>query len=209
MVENRTRIEKQILLGRQSVHKAVKHKSLADARHLLLQRMVDNTASQGIRSVSLSPLPSGSDCLPLSVDTDAEAVFAKASPFYRRGRVSNNISPNHRSDTDVPLSLGIRRKRSSHLAVPTVDEDDPEDRDLLEAVPNGKLGRSEIQNEASASGGFLSRFRNNSISRMSLPSFSVEHPPSRTESSPEHRGEHNWSSESSSDEDYPSLDIVS
>lgn len=190
------------------MHKAVRHKSLADARHLLLQRMVDNTTSQGVRPVSLSPPPSGSDCLPLSVDTDAEAVFAKASPFYRRRHASNNVSPNRHSDNDVPVSLAKRRKRASYLAVPTVDEDNAEDRDLLETFPNGKIERSEIQHEASASGGFFSRFRNNSISKMSLPSFSLEHPPSRAGSSPERRGEHNWSSESSSDEDYP-LDIAS
>ncbi|KJA30238.1 hypothetical protein HYPSUDRAFT_32378 [Hypholoma sublateritium FD-334 SS-4] len=209
IIENRARIEKQILLGRQSVHKAVRHKSLSDARHLLLQRMVDNTASQGVLPVSHSPPPSGSDCLPLSVDTDAEAVFAKASPFYRRGHASNNVSPIRHSDNDVPASLAKRRKRASYLAVPTVDEENAEDRDLLETVPNGKLERSEIQNEASASGGIFSKFRNNSIAKMALPSFSLEHPPSRVGSSPEHRGEHvNWSSESSSDEDYP-LDIAS
>lgn len=206
MVENRARIEKQILLGRQSVHKALQHKHSTDPRHILLQKSVDNTASSIVGSMTISPPASGSDCVPLSVDTDAEAAFARASSLYRPGGISKNASPSRDSDRpDVPMGLSRRRKWATQFEAPTVDEDNTEDTDRLETVPNGE------RLEDAQTGGFFSRFRNNSssLSKMALPSFSLEHssPNPHIESNPETKAENHWSSESSSDDDYP-LNIV-
>ncbi|KAF8974528.1 acyl transferase/acyl hydrolase/lysophospholipase [Flammula alnicola] len=202
MVENRFRIEKQILLGRQIVHKAYKSKSRSDPRQILLQKAIPNPALTlpVSPSSSISPPPSGSDSLPLSVDTDAEAAFARASQFYKRGRVSKNASPNRNSDDDAPTSLNLSRRKMwvAEEVAPTVDGDNVADTDLVTVAPSPKPSGAE-----SPTTGIFSRFRNNSISKLSLP-FSLEHGfTSRIDSSPENRPENSWSSESSSDDDYP------
>ncbi|PPQ94036.1 hypothetical protein CVT25_009884 [Psilocybe cyanescens] len=193
MIENRFRIEKQILLGRQIVHRAYKSKSRTDShepRHLLLQKTMPETSSRPQEnSPSLSPPPSGSE-LPLSVDTDAEAAFARGSRFYRRGRTSKNVSPNGSRDKD-PLNSHIRRRK--WFSEPNVDEGNPQPFEVPASTGS---------NTVPLSPSFFSRISTNSIPKLSLP-FSLEHATSpRRESSADNKAENNWSSESSTD-DYP------
>jgi len=191
MIENRARIEKQVLLGRQAVHKAYKGRSRStseEPRHLLQKSLADPIQNEHI---PVSPSHSGSD-RPLSVDTDAEAAFARASPFFR-GRSSRELSPNHEPDRDRPPSAR-RRRREPELMNPTVDERPEED----VQPANGGL-RSPSQDSPS-NVGFFSRLQRQSFSRLSLP-FSYEY--RRRKSIPDNKQGFSWSSESSSDDDYP------
>ncbi|KAF9485321.1 patatin-domain-containing protein [Pholiota conissans] len=185
MVENRARIEKQILLGRQIVHKVLKNKSRNDPRQFLLQKTIQipvlSTPAQP--SVMRTPSLSGSDSVPLSVDTDAEAAFARASPLYRRDHGPKNSSPGRQSDKDT--------RHRKWAAGTVVDEANVGGGGL--AVP---ASLSVTSNDPP---GFLARIRDKSISNLTLPSFSFEHGPSRYETSPDNRPETHWSSESSSD----------
>ncbi|KAF9567310.1 patatin-domain-containing protein [Agrocybe pediades] len=198
MIENRLRIEKQILLGRQTVHRAYKNKLRSgsrEPRHLVVQKAFPGVP-EGLKrpSISISPPPSGSD-IPLSVDTDVEAAFARSSKFFRRGRNSRNLSPSSDKDLarNVPNGSLRRRKRSD-----IVDENDPN----LVDVPNS----STLPSTEAPQPSFFSRLRGNSLSKLTSSPFSGEHASrlvAGRDSSADVRAESNWSSESSSDEDYP------
>jgi len=197
MIENRFRIERQILLGRQVVHRAYKSKSrnaLHEPRQFLLQKSIPNpTVAQGS---SLSMSPPGSD-LPLSVDTDAEAAFARNSRFYKRGRSSKNPSPTRTLDKDVPFIPTRRRRWASQDQVPILDEDNADDEEPPAVAANPILN----QGSEPPTPSIFSRFRANSI-KPSFPFFENGLTP-RRDSSIENNPNHHWSSESSSDEDFP------
>ena len=197
MIENRARIEKQILLGRQAVHHAIKNKSRStshEPRHLLHHKSNRETGNQlqGL-STSLSPPPSGSEP-PLSVDTDAEAAFARGSRFYRRGRTSKNHSPN--SEKGIEQHTAATRRR------PWTPEqtDEEKDAEVVTEAPSPQTHGNNVPTTSS----FLSKLRTNSTPKLSLPSpFSLDQrTPSVRDSGADNQGEYNWSSESSTDE-YP------
>ena len=200
MIENRFRIEKQILLGRQVVHRAYKSKSrnaLHEPRQFSLQKSIPNptlAVAQG-PSLSMSP-PSGSD-LPLSVDTDAEAAFARGSRFYKRERSSKNPSPTRTLGKDVPFFPTKRRRWASQDQVPITDGDNADD----EEPPT--VAASPILNQGSEppTSSMFSRFRANSI-KSSFPFFESGFTP-RRDSSIENNQDHHLSSEGSSDEIFP------
>lgn len=201
MIENRVRIEKQILLGRQVVHRAYKSKSRStshEPRHILQQKSVrDPGNSLQAPSASLSPPPSGSDPL-LSVDTDAEAAFARGSRFYKRGHASENHSSSGERNNDQYTSTARRRRWT-----PEQTNGNGEGGNSTELVTEAPSPRAQ-SNSGPLTSNFLSKFRSNSTSKLSLPTpFSLEHGfASLRESSAENQGEYNWSSESSTDE-YP------
>ena len=192
MIENRGRIEKQVLLGRQTVHKAYKSKSRStsrEPRQTLLQKSLTDPIQH--TDIPISPSHSGSD-RPLSVDTDAEAAFIRGSPFFKRGRSSQEPSPNHELDREGPPSMRRRRLESSN---PAVDEEAMEGVQLANGGPQSAPSQDPPSNV-----GFFSRLQTQSLSRLSLP-FSYEY--RRQNSTPENKEGFTWSSESSSDDDYP------
>lgn len=196
MIENRVRIEKQILLGRQAVHRAYKSKSrnpVHEPKQFLLQKSIPNRPlALPLRpSLSMSP-PSGSD-LPLSVDTDAEAAFARGSRFYKRERSSKNPSPTRTSEKDPFLPARRRRWASDRLPMPNGDNADDDDPPAVSASLVTNEGRE------SPTASLFSRLRANSISKLSFPFFENGFAPRRDSSIENNR----WSSESSSDEDFP------
>lgn len=204
MIENRAKIEKKILLGRQAVRRSSRTRlprgSLAEPRSLLLhseQRSSDHSAPRQ----SPSPPQTGSD-RPLSVDTDAEAAFARGSRwFFKRGRAS---TPNLRgfvkednSSLDPLASPRIRRKWAS---------------DLLDASRSGSMDRriSPVVDTATSQtedginvvpqGSFFSKLRNSSLTGLTS-SFSRDYGTrSRRESSVDYGAGSSWSSDSSSEE---------
>jgi hypothetical protein len=185
MIENRVRIEKQVLLGRQTVHKAYKNQSRStsqEPRQLLLQKSLADPI-QNTQHIAVSPSYSASD-QPLSVDTDAEAAFARGSPFFKRGRSSQEPSPGHEFDRERPPSARRRRLEPLTPAVEAAEEDAQ------------LASRSQ---EPPSNFGFFSRLHTRSFSRLSLP-FSYEY--RRRNSMPENKQGFSWSSESSSDDDY-------
>lgn len=190
MIENRSRVEKQVLLGRQSVHKAYKGKSRStsrEPRQILLQKSLTDPIQH--TDMPIPPSHSGSD-RPLSVDSDAEAAFIRGSPFFKRGRSSREPPSNHEPDREGPPSM--RRRRLEPLNS-TTDEAAEEGLQLA----NGDLRFAPSQDPPS-NVGFFSRLPQ-SLSRLSLP-FSYEY---GRNSNPESKQGFTWSSESSSDDDYP------
>lgn len=186
MVKNRGRIEKQVLLGRQAVHKASKSKSRSSSqepRQLLLQTSLADPIQRTNRSAS--PSRSGSD-RPLPVDTDAEAAFARGSPFFKRGRSLQEHS--YELDRGRPSSARRRRLEPLTPAVAVAEE---------EVQLNGASRSTSSQHPSNL--GFFSRLHTQSFSRLSLP-FSYEY--RRQNSMPENKQGFSWDSESSSDDDY-------
>jgi hypothetical protein len=192
MIENRGRIEKQVLLGRQTVHKAYKSNSRStsrEPRRMLLQKSLTDPIQHP--DIPISPSHSGSD-RPLSVDTDAEAAFARGSPFFKRGRSSQEPPPNHDLDREGPPSMRRRRLEPLNAAA---DEAAERSAQLANGGPQSAPSQDPPSNV-----GFFSRLHTQSLSRLSLP-FSYEN--RRQNSIPENKQGFTWSSESSSDDDYP------
>jgi hypothetical protein len=191
MIENRSRIEKQVLLGRQTVHKAYKGKSRSTSREPL-QKLLQKSLTDPIQhtAMPISPSHSGSD-RPLSVDSDAEAAFIRGSPFFKRGRSSREPPPNHENDREGPPSMRRRRLEPLNSAA---DEAAQEGVQLANGDPRFTPSQDPPSNI-----GFFSRLHAQSLSRLSLP-FSYEY---RRNSNPENKQGFTWSSESSSDDDYP------
>ena len=192
MIENRSRIEKQVLLGRQTVHKAYKDKSRSNSREprqILLQKSLTDRVQH--TDMPISPSLSGSD-RPLSVDSDAEASFIRGSPFFKRGRSSQESPPNQDPDREGLPSM--RRRRLEQLN-PAADEAGEEGVQLTNGGPQFAPSQDPPSNA-----GFFSRLHTQSLSRLSLP-FTYEY--RRQNSTPENKQGFTWSSESSSDDDYP------
>ena len=179
MIENRGRIEKQVLLGRQAVHKAYKSKSRGTSQEPRLQKSLAEPIQNA--HIPVSPSHSGSD-RPLSVDTDAEAAFARGSPFFKKEELS------HSHELDLPSAR--QRKLVSEPLNPTVDEGAQED------VQPANGGLSPPSQGSPSNIGFFSRLRTQSLSRLSLPF-------RQQILMPDNKQGFNWSSESSSDDDYP------
>lgn len=191
MIENRSRIEKQVLLGRQTVHKAYKSKSRSNSREprqILLHKSLTDPSQH--TDTHISPSHSGSDRA-LSVDTDTETAFTRGSPFFKRGRSSQEPLPNHELNRQGPSSM--RRRRLEPLN-PGADETADEGVQLANGGP-----QSSPSQDSPSNNGFFSRLHTQSLSRLSLP-FSYEY--RRQNSIPENKQGFTWSSESSSDDDY-------
>ena len=188
MIKNRGRIEKQVLLGRQAVHRAYKSNSQGtsqEPRQLLQKSLADPIQHTRHANKSVSPSHSGSDRL-LSVDTDAEAAFARSSPFFKRGRSSQEPSSSNEHGQRPPAR---RRKLEPLTPAVEVAEEDMQ----LTGGP-----RSTPSQDPPSNFGFFSRLHTQSFSRLSLP-FEYQ----RRNSMPENKQGFGWGSESSSDDDYP------
>ncbi|KAJ2922093.1 hypothetical protein H1R20_g15000, partial [Candolleomyces eurysporus] len=165
MIENRMRIEKQIYGGRQDIRRILKSKSRtqAEPRSLLLppHPVEVDAALRSQSNASQSPPPTGSE-QPLSVDTDAEAAFARGSRwFYRRGRHSRPPSPGP-GGSDPLLSPSIRKKWSSNLLdIPSKAEG--RDVESEERVPGEQADDPPDVRPSASAGSFFSRLRKNSI----------------------------------------------
>jgi len=212
MIENRTRIEKQILLGRQVVRKTLRGKSgrgHLEPRPLLIQKggEVNPDETRNIRSllqpVVSSPQATGSD-LPLSVDTDAETAFAGGSRwFFRRGR-SNIPGDNGLNDSDEgvgrdPLtSSTIRQKWASDL-LNVSQAPRQEYRETFGESPP-LLSPPKEATPRPTSSGFFSKLRGNSLSSITAPFRQDSSKSFQRDSSMDSDVGHAWSSDSSSDD---------
>lgn len=194
MIENRTRIERQIFAGRQEVRKILKSKvNLKNPNNPNLLA-VPGTSEQEGRSNTRSRSPATSrERIPLSVDTDAEQAFTQgASWFYRRGRRSRPESP---KPGDDPLrSPALRKKWTSDLlSLPNSGSDsDGDGEDLNE---EGSRKSTISQSTSLPSPSIFARFRTNSFMRgfKSRSNLASEDAP--------HEGAHWDSDETSSDDD--------
>ncbi|KAF8621611.1 hypothetical protein AX15_007631 [Amanita polypyramis BW_CC] len=178
MIENRMRIEKQIFLGRRAIRKIL-HPSHDHIRLSEPAVRQDQHSARGtnrhlpLRSVSP---PTGSDH-PLSVDTEAEAAFTSASKWYfRRGR-----------GTPTPSGRSVS---------PTGGASD----NLVHYRHPQKFREAASSSLNKPVGGLLSRLRNRSFPRLSLPALERT-PEATTRRVPDADVGHEqtWSSESSSE----------
>ena len=97
MIENRTRIEKQIFIGRRAIRK-VHRPSHGHARPTQENQLPQNP------NMELPPRPTSPPVTdyPLSVDTEAEAAFARGSRWYfRRGRGTPTLPSDSQQPTTV------------------------------------------------------------------------------------------------------------
>ncbi|KAF8640110.1 hypothetical protein AX17_001346 [Amanita inopinata Kibby_2008] len=187
MVENRARIEKQIFLGRQAIRKALRSSPPRIQSSESPPHPGDRFAhyiDKRLRLLSPSPPPTGSDH-PLSVDTEAEAAFARGSKWYFRHGHGTPTLPSERS-TPQNVSGGESHVQSSGV------QRRPPPLNVLSAtspIPKQKMP---------SPGGFFSRLRTKSLPRLAFP-LQEHRPESARPSSVDMEHEQVWSSDSSSE----------
>lgn len=203
MIENRHRIEKQILLGRQAVRKTSRSRSRAatlDQDEQLHSNTSNNYNAYGLPRISVSPIPGGSD-VPLCVDTDAEAAYANGNSFTRTStsNISGASTPrlNDSRSSRNPLRSPIgRRKWASALLDPSdLKASDTDSQAAKRPTPR-------LNNQPTTPNTFFTRFRTQSFPTLTSP-FSTFHRTRRSgkESSRTSIATQAWSSDSSSEED--------
>lgn len=178
MIQNRAKIEKQIFIGRQAVRRSMQSKNM---REPLPPTSGKPSPALRVPSISATPPPSGSD-IPLSVDTDAEAEFARGSRrFFKRSHTSY-------SGTSTPL-LGPAPSRVSHN-LPVIRRKWASDM-LISDAPTSDARRSPSPARHTASKTLFARLR----SRSSQESNTVK------EAGTDVNAEDAWSSDTSSDDE--------
>jgi len=151
MIENRSRIEKQILLGRQAGRQSYRGRSGAPgARDLIEKKNMYEQTRATAPPIAVSSTNSGFEA-PLSADTDAEAAFARRLPFKRRR------SEKHLSSNQDPCAADAPRRLSRFSELNLSPEGS-------EHVPATKVPNSEHQYPT-----FFSKLGASSLSRLSLP----------------------------------------
>jgi len=200
MIENRAKVEKQILYGRQYIRRVLRGRvALPQSRSMLLRRPNSPVPSFDPRIPPLAPSPPQSSSeQPMSVDTDAEAAFSRGSRwFFKRGHAHASPSPASGASTpnggpiqDPLRSPTIRRKWTSELLSPTLNghnsESDP-------SYPQSNPRQGSRHSDT-----FLSRLRARSFPNLTSP-FSGDMKRLSRESTD--IAEHAWSSDSSSEDD--------
>lgn len=125
MISNRTRIEKQILLGRQATRALSQSRSIPPKPRLMRQSQERNSE----RRSTLLSTSSGSE-KPISVDPDPEDAFPHGSRWsYDRGRKKRTqyatTEPVQEAGHDPLPSMQVHRKWTQDLLSP-VEESDAE-----------------------------------------------------------------------------------
>jgi hypothetical protein len=156
MIENRARIEKQILLGRQSVRQSYRGRTVAESRSLTEQNKHEQREAN-VAAIAAISTTSGFEA-PLSADTDAEAAFARRSPFKRR-HSSKQLLSNRAGD---PSAVDSLRRRSRFTESPTSLEG-------IEHDPTNFPSSIKVSNPEHQSSSFFSKFGAKSLSKLSLP----------------------------------------
>ncbi|KIJ70532.1 hypothetical protein HYDPIDRAFT_105276 [Hydnomerulius pinastri MD-312] len=213
MIENRYRIEKQIMLGRQAVRKAIQrvrsNPTPADTDDVIAD---GSNLPEPITGTRL-PVLSSSNEPPLATDTDAEKAFVDSGTtwYFRRGRppvadtpgsgASTPYETGYTNATDPLRSPVLRRKWTSDLLdhSGSNNEDRPATPD-----PPPPIHSPSPQRASSSSSTFLTKLRPRSLSALSIP-FSTPHRPTRVVSGKEpslDAVDPTWSSDSSSEEDF-------
>ena len=132
MIKNRSRIENQILLGRQAVRQSYKARTGTAEGHSFTDEKNKHNHKQMKATAPAITISSTSSFTPMAAETDAEATFAQRSPFKRR-HSSKHLFPNRAVEpgADSPR----RRSRLSGLKVSP--EGGQHDRENVLLTPNG------------------------------------------------------------------------
>ncbi|KAH7929478.1 patatin-domain-containing protein [Leucogyrophana mollusca] len=220
MIENRFRIEKQILLGRQAVRKALQAKGRSTTNPADPDVIVDSgNIPEPITGTHL-PVTSLNNESPLPMDTDIESAFAANGTawYFKRGRPPAAVAATD-SGTSTPFESGytnatdplrsplLRRKWASELLdQPPSGSVDSFTRSFRPATPDpppvDPLPAAPRRGTAVSPSGFLTKLRPHSLSTLSVP-FSASH---RSGKAPAKEpsldaNEPAWSSDSSSEDD--------
>jgi hypothetical protein len=158
MIDNRLRIEKQILLGRQAVRNVYKSKSGSVSQEPEPRQLLHSTKAENDHT-TVNPVEPPSDPeMPLSVDTDTEAAFARRSPLLKRSLASKNVGSSRGGERG---STSVRRlaRVSERKPLPKADEQHVAN---ISASPK-------VSNSDAHSSGFFARLRANSLSKLPLP----------------------------------------
>jgi hypothetical protein len=193
MIENRFRLEKQVLLGRQAARRSLQSKTRTISPPPDSHQETREQSGSTFLS-SAPPAPTGSD-IPLSVDTDAETAFADGTHwFFRREQgtppgTCGASTPREPGVNPQPLRLRTTLMRRKWAAFHGDDSSRSATPDL--AMPSQSVVQ---QTSATGSKGFFVRLRS-----QSFPSFSSL---ARTNAiNAEVAADEVWSSESSSEGD--------
>ncbi|KAI6119316.1 acyl transferase/acyl hydrolase/lysophospholipase [Pisolithus croceorrhizus] len=214
MIENRYRIEKQILLGRQSVRRAVQRArpspGAADTESIIANGI---NLSQSITGTKL-PVAIKDTEPPLPMDTDTESAFADKGTawYFRRGRPATTVSVESGESTprgdgflnnnDPLRSPTLRRKWASDLLDQrdNVDDFSPSNRPL---TPDPPLPVDPLLTDRPTSPSFFTRLRRSSLSALRFLRLVSGRPPSPD------RGDPGWSSDTSSGDGFSLDDRIS
>jgi len=208
MIENRHRIESEILLGRKAARKSVQSRITALLPDNTHGTIPEPSSSTRLLRISLSPAPMGSDA-PLSVDTDAETAYANGSySSFRRSHpvstsgISTPRDGDNTASQDPLRSPLIRRKWASDLLDVRLSDGEGSDKSKRHRSPPA----SNETSPPASPGGFFTRLRTSSLSTLSSP-FSAMRRSNRPGMQPSRHSPTDlvWSSDSSSSED-PALD---
>jgi hypothetical protein len=212
MIENRFRLEKQILLGRQAVRRSMQSKPKPPLADFHITRETDAHEPGTSVVTSAPPEPTGSDH-PLSPDTNTDTDLAAAEGIHAALRneespSSSGVATPH-ADREHPRPLHIRaslfRRKQASKPANASNKDDPH------LSPGAQQYMSVDRSSKQASSvtspkGFFNRLRSKSLSTLKAP-FS---PLSRVSllSTPQNADETArkavkvWSSESSSEDSH-------
>lgn len=217
MIENRYRIEKQILLGRQAVRRAIQRAqpspSAVDTDGIVVN---GNNLPEPITGINLPTAMKDTEPL-LPMDTDTESAFADKGTawYFRRGRPTAAASVESGGSTpncdgflknDPLRSPTLRRKWASDLLDQRYNVDDPSPSNRP-PTPDPPLPADPRRANHPASPSFFTRLRRSSLSALKMP-FSAQQKFSEASSgrspSPDREGAA-WSSDTSSEDGF-SLD---
>ena len=158
MIDNRLRIEKQILLGRQAVRNVYKSKTGSVFQETEPRQLLHSTKAKNDQTTVNPAEPPSDPEMPLSVDTDTEAAFARRSPLLKRSVASKNVGSSRGGERG---STSVRRlaRVSERKPLPKADEQHVAN---ISASPKGP-------NSDAHPSGFFARLRANSLSKLPLP----------------------------------------
>lgn len=167
MIENRHRIEKEILLGRQSTR-----------RHLSRNRVETAGGSESVTEVVTGTRPPRLTAsptriihdLPISVDTDAEAAYAiDLKSASKRGRPASELFKRDSNGPAAqdPLRSPLARRRWASELLDADHADGSDDGSRRRGSRRTPPNTTPKLNESPTNSGFFMRFRTQSFSTLS------------------------------------------
>lgn len=203
MIENRSRLERQVLLGRQAVRKLLRNPTASSSKTAYGGEPISGT------KIPLVMTPSADVEMPMSMDTDAETAFARGAEYFFRSRRSRTSSPH----PDMPLG-GLhpeygrrdvrRRKAVSELFESPHPSSDRTPRPATPDPPPDAAATSARPENVSppSPSTFFSRLRTQSFQKFTTPFASMRRAGVEGEGKrAETPAPDAWSSDSSSDDD--------
>lgn len=203
MIENRSRLERQVLLGRQTVRKLLRSPATSVSKTAPSDEPITGTRLPLLQT-------QGADIeMPMSMDTDAETAFAKGAEYFFRSRSPRTTSPH----PDMPANGSAhdftrrdvrRRKAVSQLFESPQPSSDRTPRTATpDPLPDVGITPSRPGNVAPPSPStFFSRLRTQSFQKFATPFTSMRRAAAEAEGKyRETPAVSTWSSDSSSDDD--------